>query len=236
MANPGGDAYIRLHHSTQVGRSFMSSLRVSIVASSATGALVLALLSFQGCGGSSSAAPSGGAVMGAADVHCKNSDGTMKVVQIGACVSTQASAPAADDGGSADAGDEAGGGDDPGYGETLYNSEGNDDECKYHASFTVTPVRVNEGVTFTLKVNRLKEGTPATGSQQAEAEVFLTDTHPAPEVGTVKESPAGSGTYVFGPIKFDMSGRWTVRFHLFDNCAESEDTPHGHIAFYVDVP
>jgi hypothetical protein len=215
----------------------MSSLRVSILAGSATGALLLGLLSVQGCGGSSpSSAPSGGAVSGAVDVHCKNSDGTMKVVQIGECVSTQASAAPADDGGSADASEEAGGGDNPEYGVTLYNSEGNDDECKYHASFTVTPVRVNEGVTFSLKVNRLKEGTPATGSQQAEAEVFLTDTHPAPEVGTVKESPAGSGTYVFGPIKFDMSGRWTVRFHLFDNCAESEDTPHAHIAFFVDVP
>jgi hypothetical protein len=40
-----------------------------------------------------------------------------------------------------------------------------------------------------------------------------------------------------GPIVFDQPGKWVVRFHFFENCDDLvEDSPHGHAAFYVQVP
>jgi len=45
------------------------------------------------------------------------------------------------------------------------------------------------------------------------------------------------GVYSVGPVRFDQAGRWTVRFHFFETCLDArEDSPHGHAAFYVDVP
>jgi hypothetical protein len=121
------------------------------------------------------------------------------------------------------------------YGSTQYNSEGNDDDCKYHVKFTETPVRRNENVSFTVTAATLADGHPATGAN-IEAEVFLSDTHPAPNSGQATTEKSG-GVYDVGPIKFDAAGRWTVRFHLHEDCQDAtEDSPHGHIAFYIDVP
>jgi hypothetical protein len=39
-----------------------------------------------------------------------------------------------------------------------------------------------------------------------------------------------------GPLRFDRSGRWVVRFHFYEDCNDGESSPHGHIAFFVDVP
>ena len=223
------------------------------------GGVSLSLLGVSGCGSSSPGGPSGGPVTGALDNHCTNPDGTKKVVTIGMCtpegagamsalaaadadVDANNDAGASDDAGAADAAtadtggeDDAGGGGDE-FGKTMYNSEGDDDDCKYHVKFTVTSVRKNEGSTFTVTVTRLQDGKPATGAKKVDTEVFLSETHPAPSMGDAKEMGTGTGVYVFGPIKFDMSGRWTVRFHLFDDCADSEDSPHGHAAFFIDVP
>jgi hypothetical protein len=34
-----------------------------------------------------------------------------------------------------------------------------------------------------------------------------------------------------------MAGRWNVRFHMYEQCSDlTEDSPHGHITFFVDVP
>src|SRR6266540_1855172 len=127
--------------------------------------------------------PAGGPVTGALDVHCKDGDGGQIAEAIGACM-----APGG--GGTANAGSGSGGAE---YGETLFNAEGDDDECKYHVTWTSTP------------------------EQAAEA-------------------PAGSGKYAVGPITFDTAGRWTVRFHMYDECADAPDSPHSHVAFYVEVP
>jgi hypothetical protein len=239
-----------------MGGHFMSRLLSVIFRFSAAAALLVGSLAAPGCG-SSSSGPTGGPVAGALDTHCKNADGTQKVQEIGMCMSEGAAPTAADadvdssSTDSADSGEEAGadasegtdatdneagegGGSD--YGETLYNSEGDDDDCKYHVKFTVTTVRKGDSATFTLTVTRLQDGKPATGSMRTEAEVFLTETHPSPSAGTARETGTGTGVYVLGPVKFDMSGRWQVRFHLFDNCQDAEDSPHGHAAFYVDVP
>ncbi|SRR6266540_196074 len=169
--------------------------------------------------------PAGGPVTGALDVHCKDGDGGQIAEAIGACM-----APGG--GGTANAGSGSGGAE---YGETLFNAEGDDDECKYHVTWTSTPVRKGGGVTFNVTVTRLGDGMPAHDAN-LEAEVFLSDTHPAASPEQAAEAPAGSGKYAVGPITFDTAGRWTVRFHMYDECADAPDSPHSHVAFYVEVP
>ena len=123
----------------------------------------------------------------------------------------------------------------PDYGPTLYNSEADDDDCKYHVKFTATPIRRDQNVTFTVTATTLADGQAAAGANVG-AEVFLNDTHPAPNSGQATNEKSG-GVYDVGPIKFDAAGRWTVRFHLHEDCQDStEDSPHGHVAFYIDVP
>ena len=61
-------------------------------------------------------------------------------------------------------------------------------------------------------------------------------THPGDTARAVTtEQPPGN--YTIGPVRFDASGTWTVRFHLNENCLDlTPDSPHGHAAFYLDVP
>jgi hypothetical protein len=168
--------------------------------------------------GSDEGGPTGGPVTGPADTHCSLPDGGVaaQVVDLATCHA------------SVDAGE-------PDYGPTLHNAEANDDDCKYHVKFTTTPVRRNENVTFTVTATTLADGQPAAGANIG-AEVFLNDTHPAPNSGQGTTEKAG-GIYDVGPIKFDAAGQWTVRFHLHEDCQDStEDSPHGHVAFYIAVP
>jgi hypothetical protein len=120
------------------------------------------------------------------------------------------------------------------YGDTLNGSEGDDDECKYHVSFTNTAVKAEKDVTFSLNATYLADGSPVTGASPR-AEVFLDETHPAPNSGSTSTESDG-GNYDLGPIVFDESGKWTVRFHLFEDCADGVTSPHGHVAFYIEVP
>ena len=67
-------------------------------------------------------------------------------------------------------------------------------------------------------------------------DVSLSISHgaPAPRNPSTEIAP---GVYQVGPIKFDAPGTWTVRFHFFEECSDArEDSPHGHAAFYVNVP
>jgi hypothetical protein len=120
----------------------------------------------------------------------------------------------------------------------LYGREADDDECKYHVRFENTCVAVGEPVTFTLSLTRLFDNAPGTGTVPSNPEIYLANdvTHITPSSNiTATEGPAG--TYEIGPVIFDRSGRWVVRFHYFDNCSElPEDSPHSHVAFYIDVP
>ena len=170
--------------------------------------------------------PVGGTVTGALDTHCK---ATSKVqpTNAAACHATLDMS-----GGTADMGAAV---DEPDYGDTLFNAEGDDDDCKYHLKFSFTPIRKSGKVTFTAVVTSLATGQPVTGAA-VEPEVFLSETHPAPNSGSsTTESPPG--TYTVGPIVFDASGRWTLRYHLFESCTDAaEDSPHGHGAFFIDVP
>lgn len=128
----------------------------------------------------------------------------------------------------------------PQYGDTNYGSQAADDDCKYNVSVTVSPVYQNSNVTFVVTATSRVDGGPVTGANTF-AEVYLNDTHPAPNTGTTSvEGPPG--TYTIGPVQFDAPGNadagyWTTRFHFFENCAD--DVPqadHGHAAFFIAVP
>ena len=202
--------------------------------------------------GSSGGQPStaDAAVMGAEDTHCGSGASLMKQ-PVGICYTDEApanaascevefqpnAAAAAPDGGatSDDAGaasDDGGGSSD--YGDTLSNATGYDDDCKYQLSWTATPVAVGKDVTFTVTATRLSDGKPA-HCAGVSAEAFLDNT---PAVPTRASSEMGSsGKYAVGPLRFPQSGQWTVRFHLYEECSDSmEDSPHGHVAFFVNVP
>jgi len=189
-----------------------------------------------GCGSSAPAGATGGAVPDAADQHCVV-NGALAPTKVGMCVMPAAGGA---DGGSSQ---ELDGGDDGGpgvpstdYGPPLYNQEGYDDDCKYHVSFTSTPIREGADVTFTVTVASLDPAGPATGAK-VYADVFLTAVHPAPISNPKTTETPGAGVYEVGPFVFDASGRWTVRFHMNEMCSDAPaDSPHGHAAFYVDVP
>jgi len=121
------------------------------------------------------------------------------------------------------------------YGPTLFNAEGDDDDCKYHVKFSSSAIYENQDVNFTAMVTRKTDGMPAPVAKTS-LEVFLNDMHPAPNSGQKStENPAG--TYRIGPIRFDAAGQWTIRFHIYDECSELlETSPHGHVAFYISVP
>ncbi len=179
---------------------------------------------------SSSSTP-GGPVKGPEDAHCGSN---VIVVDPAACMgggTGGAGTGGAGTGGHG--GDHEHGGDE--YGATMYNSEGDDDECKYHMAWSSTEVAQNKDITFTLKLTYKNDGTPALGADPF-IEAFLDHHTPAPQTGTAVEK--GEGAYDIAPVQFNAAGRWTVRFHLYGICEEgaSESTPHGHGAFYVDVP
>ncbi|HXU02701.1 MAG TPA: hypothetical protein VN903_17170 [Polyangia bacterium] len=177
---------------------------------------------YAGCS-SDNNGPTGGPVMGALDMHCAATGPTI----IGECMTGTAPVDAA-------APDPDGGAPTSDYGDTLYNAEGDDDDCKYHVKWTATPIREKTAVTFTVTLTKLADMTPATGAG-INAEVFLNATHPA--VPPPQATESAGGKYTVGPIKFDASGNWTVRFHFFEDCNDApEDSPHGHAAFFVHVP
>ena len=170
--------------------------------------------------------PTGGPVSGALDTHCKDADGGSLAKMIGICMmgaDVDAAAPDPDAG--APTSD---------YGETLHNAEGDDDDCKYHLTWTATPIRQKTGVTFNVTLTKLADGTPATEAG-INAEVFLNETHPVAPPPVATESAGGK--YAVGPIAFDAAGDWTVRYHFYEDCNDApEDSPHGHAAFLVHVP
>jgi hypothetical protein len=190
-----------------------------------------------GCS-SSSAAPTGatgGPVQGAADTHCSEPTKHAQVVSSASCHSAPAGDAGAQDASMMDAATGMDAMPMSPFGPTRYGTEADDDDCKYHVAFTVSPVRQNEDVTFTLDVTTLADGQPNAGAIP-DAEVYLDATHPAPNSGQ-HPTEISPGHYTVGPIRFDASGRWTVRFHLHEDCEDFlEDSPHGHVAFFIDVP
>jgi hypothetical protein len=116
----------------------------------------------------------------------------------------------------------------------MYGSEGDDDDCKYHVRWSSTQLCQGGDVYFTVTLTNKSDGKPVTGATPS-PDLAIGDVHPGiiEHAKSVEESP---GTYKVGPVGFDQSGHWTVRFHFFGDCSDAQESPHGHAAFYVDVP
>jgi len=125
----------------------------------------------------------------------------------------------------------------PSYGATHANSASADDDCKYLVGWWSTPIQQGVNVTFYVSVAYALDGTPMTGAAaNSIAEVFLNSSHPAPNSSQVT-AEVSPGLYSIGPIRFDKSGQWTTRFHFNEECYDvASDSPHGHAAFFVNVP
>jgi hypothetical protein len=169
-----------------------------------------------GEGGAAGGSPVGGPVPGEVDTHCAAPQPII-IVNPASC-----NAPPPD-GGVAE---------EPAV---LFNSSGADDDCKYNLAFTTTPIRLNQNATFKVTATALADGAPVTGADIG-IEGELGTLHVLPNNGTTTSEPPGSGVYTIGPVKFDASGRWTIRFHLFERCNDLPDSPHGHASFFLDVP
>jgi len=195
------------------------------------------LVTVPGCGGDDDAVPDtgtctngGGPVSGPADTHCLDAPGDPVIQEIGKCQT------GAIDEGSAGAGGAGGEAQEEPY-ETRYSNSAADDDCKYDASFSSTCITVGKPVTFTLELDK-RSGGMATGAVPDSPEIFLEANHSHISPSNAIKAPEGpAGTYEIGPVVFDRSGRWVVRFHFFEWCSDvPEDSPHGHVAFYIDVP
>jgi len=166
-----------------------------------------------------------GVVQGPADVHCAGAGGTPIEMPIGICAADAPDASASDGG--------AGSGSH--FGATMYNTEGDDDDCKYRVSWFSSPIQQNTPVMFTLTATRLADGQPARGANVG-LTAFLTPTHPTPSPA-INNGELPGGTYNIGPVIFDAPGMWTVRFVLYPTCSGMPaDSPRAHAAFYVSVP
>jgi len=213
------------------------------------------LLSGIGCSSSDAETPAtgpvGGAVAGAADNHCAGQP--EGVSDPAACTSEPSPEGAAGASGAGDgAGDAGGAADcnqthDADYGDTLFNTSGKDDDCKYQVSWSSTPIRKGQNVTFTVTTSNLITGKPleripsqdvgATALSRVEPYIPCEPTHVPPVADlSAPITETKPGVFEVGPIVFDKSGRWAVRFHFYEECLDSETSPHGHAAFFVDVP
>lgn len=226
----------------------------------------LTIISGASCSSSSSdntaTGPVGGQVVGVQDDHCAGQP--VGVSDPAACLGSDTAAAGAaggaNDGALATTGGEgpstAGGASgtadcnlahDADYGDTMYNASGDDDDCKYHVSWTSTPIRKGENVTFTVTATSKATGLPleriapqpagATALSRIEPYIPCQPTHvpPASDLNaSVKE--INPGVYTVGPVVFDASARWVVRFHFYEECIDADTSPHGHAAFFVDVP
>jgi hypothetical protein len=173
---------------------------------------------------------SGGPVEdGAVDMHCTDAAGDPIIQSVGACQSDVAGGSAGAGGAGSDADEQF---------TVLTSHQGADDDCKYDVSFTNGCVELNRPVTFTVKLTTRATGKVATGARPYSPEIYFAadPSHISPSFEiTAPEKP--SGTYAIGPIVFDRSGRWVVRFHFYETCSDvPQDSPHAHIAFYIDVP
>lgn len=180
---------------------------------------LLALASVAACSSTKVDGPSGGPVTGALDTHC-GAKPAQKVDPATCHV-----APPATDGGAPQE-DE--------YGPTQNNAEGDDDQCKYHVKWSVAGARTSGEATFTVSATFKTDGKPVTGAAPR-VELFLDETHPAPNTDQ-KPTETAPGTYTVGPLKFDVAGKWTARFHFSEDCNDGDESPHGHAAFFVSVP
>jgi hypothetical protein len=150
------------------------------------------------------------------------------------------------------------------YGATMFGPgsdggpmvvEGDDDDCKYHVSWTSTPICKSSvlGVIFTVTVTYLGTNPPVPVTNLPwgilpEAYIPTTLNTPCDDATThasptqfdpssgLQQTSSTSGVYE-GPVIFDESGEWTLRFHIHEECSDLlANSPHGHAAFHITVP
>ncbi|HEY2743704.1 MAG TPA: hypothetical protein VGL86_03745 [Polyangia bacterium] len=165
---------------------------------------------------------SGGPVTGAMDKHCYD-DGGAEFIAVDPAQCT------------VDGGDDSGG---PDFGDTMYNSSGNDDDCKYAVSFTIPSGICDMGNTFfVVTLKDALTNTGIAGAMDVRPEVFKNDAANTPvSTATSTTTDMGGGVYKIGPVKFPSSGSYTIRYHFYENCTDTPTSPHGHAAFFLNVP
>ncbi len=164
----------------------------------------------------------GGPVTGAQDMHCYD-DGGAQFISVDPAQCT------------VDAGMDTGGGGD--FGDTMYNTSGNDDDCKYAVSYTIPGGICDNGDTFfvvTLKDAIMNQ--PVQHADHVRPEVFLTSDGTPVNTSASTTTETSAGVYKIGPVRFPSAGNYTVRFHFYENCTDTPTSPHGHAAFFVNVP
>ena len=120
--------------------------------------------------------------------------------------------------------------------EPSIGTENLDDDCKYHVAFTNDCVQKGgTGTTFNVSLTSLTKNMAVVPGAKTYIEAYLTPNHPAG--GDTLATETSPGVYKVGPVMFDASGKWTVRFHFFGDCSDvPADSPHAHAAFYINVP
>jgi len=120
------------------------------------------------------------------------------------------------------------------------NAQADDDDCKYHVTWTSTPIYKNMPVTFTVTVVNKADNTPVPfppRAQFAVAGVLSTDDTVVLPNTSPMQMLGSNGTWTFGPVRFDDSGDWNLTFHIREECSDNlDDSPHGHATFLVRVP
>ncbi len=171
------------------------------------------------------------AVTGAQDTHCGS---TVQATSATSCH------PA---GGGGGGGVTPGGG----YGATMFNSSGSDDNCKYDVTWASTVIVENKNAYLQVTAKNRTDQSPLKGAAPF-VEIFReVDDNPGPSLnGTQTATETAPGTYVIGPVQLDeptdggtakTQGYWTARFHFNETCSDVQpDSPHGHAAFYLQVP
>jgi hypothetical protein len=237
----------------------MSELTTKLDARQRLAALALLALAGRGSSGSGSGAVAtvaNGVVPGPVDAHC--ADRPLGVSDPSICLVSGASpgpsAGGADSGASPSgaAGLGTAGADcnlshDSGYGDTLYNASGADDDCKYDVTWSATAIQKSQPFTLTVTATDKTTGAPLDSiTDQAPGKPALSRIEPFMPCEPSHLAPTsdyaapvtrlGPGKFAVGPVVFDESGRWVVRYHFYEECLNNVTTPHAHIAFFVDVP
>jgi hypothetical protein len=163
----------------------------------------------------------GGPVTGAADNHCFD-DGGANFVAVDPAMCTI----------------DAGGGGGPGdFGATMFGTSGNDDDCKYAVSWSLSGGGVCAGFDtfFVVTLKDALMNKPVAGATGVRPEVFNTASMAPVNTSKSTTTETSPGVYKIGPINFPSAGNYTVRFHFFESCTDTPTSPHGHAAFFVTV-
>lgn len=216
------------------------------------------LLASTGCSSSdapAAASTANGVVVGPADNHC---GGHYRKADYLNCHGDQdTSGDSSDSGGASSGGASSSAGNggapdcnfvhDVGYGDPMFNDSGDDDGCKYHMTWSATPIAKNQPFTLTVEATNLRTGEPLdTIAAQVPGKPALSriepavpcepSHHPPTEAYEAEVKQIAPGKFTVGPFSLDESGRWVIRYHFYEECVDSPTTPHAHVSFFVDVP